>query len=215
MKPNTKGTRTEASNPTGPTELSVKVLQNDMKSDDLTSTHKKNLKVNSELLNHTRNYEMRDLYHRHDRLEYWIKRIHTDLQEPDKTDILNLVENMQDRERAILWIMRCITALILLRKQLQKPFRNATKEDLRHVLKWMEIKGYKASTNEKFRQVLKLFYKTVYGNSEYYPEQVKWFSVKLAKEKAGKETSMDMAEFLEEEEVQKLIDRAPTLQSMK
>jgi integrase/recombinase XerD len=155
---------------------------------------------------------MRDLYHRHDRLEYWIKRIHTDLQEPDKTDILKLVENMQDRERAILWIMRCITALLLLRKQLQKPFRSATKEDLRHILKWMEVKGYKASTNEKFRQVLKLFYKTVYGNSDYYPEQVKWFSVKLAKEKAGKETSMDMAEFLEEEEVQKLIDRAPTLQ---
>ena len=104
---------------------------------------------------------MRDLYHRHDRPEYWITRIHTDLQEPDKMDILKLVEDMQDRERAILWIMRCITALLLLRKQLQKPFRSATKEDLRHVLKWMEVKGYKASTNEKFRQVLKLFYKTV------------------------------------------------------
>jgi len=76
----------------------------------------------------------------------------------------------------------------------------------------MENKGYKASTNEKFRQVLKLFYKTVYGNNEYYPEQVKWFSVKLGKEKAGKETSMDMAEHLEEEEVQKLIESAPTIQ---
>jgi integrase/recombinase XerD len=73
-------------------------------------------------------------------------------------------------------------------------------------------KGYKASTNEKFRQVLKLFYKIVYGNNEYYPEQVKWFSVKLAKEKTGKETSMVMAEYLEEEEVQKLIESAPTLQ---
>jgi len=76
----------------------------------------------------------------------------------------------------------------------------------------MENKGYKASTNEKFRQVLKLFYKTVYGNNEYYPEQVKWFSVKLGKEKAGKETSMDMAEYLEEEEVQKLIECVSTIQ---
>lgn len=49
-----------------------------------------------------------------------------------------------------------------MRKQLGKPFRNTTKDDIRHVLKWMEKKGYKASTNEKFRQVLKLFYKTAY-----------------------------------------------------
>ena len=61
-------------------------------------------------------------------------------------------------------------------------------------------------------RVLKLFYKTVYGNGEYYPEQVKWFSVKLAKEKIGKETSMDMAEYLEEEEITKLIESAPTIQ---
>ena len=155
---------------------------------------------------------MRDLYHRQDRLTYWIKRVNIDLEEPDKADVLKLVEYMQDRERAILWIMRCITAILIIRKQLGKPFRDASKDDMRSILKWMEQKGYKASTNEKFRQILKLFYKTVYGNSEYYPEQVKWFSVKLSKEKEGKETSMDMAEYLEEEEVQKLIEATSTLQ---
>lgn len=155
---------------------------------------------------------MRDLYHRHDKLAYWIHRVNAELEEPDKTDVLKLVEHMQDRERAVLWITRCITALLLMRKQLGKSFRDANKDDIRNVLKWMEQKSYKASTNEKFRQVLKLFYKIVYGNNEYYPEQIKWFSVKLGKEKSGKETSMDMAEFLEEGEVQKLIDSAPTLQ---
>ena len=65
---------------------------------------------------------------------------------------------MQDKERAILWIVRCITALITLRTPLGKPFRNATKDDIRSI-KWMKQKNYKASTNEKFRQVLKLFYK--------------------------------------------------------
>jgi len=155
---------------------------------------------------------MRDLYHRQDRLTYWIRRVNTDLEEIDRKDVLKLIGNMQDKERAILWIIRCITALLLIRKQLGKPFRNATKDDIRSIPKWMEQKSYKASTNEKFRQILKLFYKTIYGNSEYYPDQVKWFSVKLGKEKAGKETSMDMAEYLEEEEVQKLIESAPTLQ---
>ena len=76
----------------------------------------------------------------------------------------------------------------------------------------MEQRGYKSSTNEKFRQILKLLFKIVCGNEgEYHPDQVKWFSVKLGKEKVGKDTSMDMSEYLQEE-VQKLIESATTLQ---
>jgi hypothetical protein len=126
---------------------------------------------------------MRDLYNRKKKLADWIKRVNEDIQDPDKEDILKLVEHMQDKERSILWIVRCITVLIPVRKQLGKPFRESTKDDMRSILKWMEEKGYRASTNEKFRQVLKLFYKVVYGNNEFYPEQVKWFSSKVGKDK--------------------------------
>jgi site-specific recombinase XerD len=156
---------------------------------------------------------MRDLYNRPKKLADWLKRVNEDISDPDRADILKLVEHMQDRERSILWIVRCITALITIRKHLEKPFRDATKDDIRSILKLMEQKGYKASTNEKFRQVLKLFYKIVYGNNEFYPEQVKWFSSKVGKEKTGKETNMDMAEYLEEEEVHKLIENTHTVQS--
>ncbi|MGA7369284.1 MAG: site-specific integrase [Nitrososphaeraceae archaeon] len=156
---------------------------------------------------------MRDLYNRKYEQEYWIQKIQTELQdEEDRVDVLKLVEFMQDHERSILWIVRCITALLLVRKQLGKPFRNATREDIRNILKWMEQKEYKKSTNEKFRQILKLFYKIVYGDHEFYPDQVKWFSTKLGKEKAGKDPSMDMSEYLEEIEIQKVIEAAPTLQ---
>lgn len=118
---------------------------------------------------------------------------------------------MQDRERSILWIIRCI-ALFTIRKKTGKPFKDGTKQDIRSFLKWMEQKGYKSSTNEKFRQILKLLFKIVCGNEgEYHPDQVKWFSVKLGKEKVGKDTSMDMSEYLQEE-VQKLIESATTLQ---
>ena len=41
---------------------------------------------------------MRDLYHRRDKLAYWIHRVNAELEEPDKTDVLKLVEHMQDRE---------------------------------------------------------------------------------------------------------------------
>ena len=52
------------------------------------------------------NYEMRDLYHRKQKLAYWINRANTDLQEPDKTDILNFIQFMQDKESSILWVIR-------------------------------------------------------------------------------------------------------------
>ena len=141
---------------------------------------------------------MRDLYNRKQLLQNCMDRVNSDLYGSDKVDILNFIQYMQDNERAILWITRCITALLLIRIQLKKQFREATKDDIRSILRWMEEKKYKASTNEKFRQILKLFYKTVYGNGENYPEVVKWFSTKLAKEKTGKDTSMDMSEYLDQ-----------------
>ena len=170
------------------------------------------LEIETSHISNTTQYIMRDLYNRRKKLENWIKKVN-DLNDPDKTDILELVEHMQDKERSILWIVRCIVVLLGVRKQIGKPFRSTTKDDIRSILKSMEEEGYKASTNEKCRQVLKLFFKVVYGNNEYYPEQVKWFSSKLGKEKAGKDTSMDMAEYLEEEEIQKLIENAETLQN--
>jgi hypothetical protein len=67
---------------------------------------------------------MRDLYKRRKRLvDYWIKRVNEDVDEPDRTDILKLIEHMQDKERAILWIVQCIRALIILRKHLRKPLK--------------------------------------------------------------------------------------------
>jgi site-specific recombinase XerD len=119
---------------------------------------------------------------------------------------------MLDKERSILWIIRCITALLLMRKHLGKSFKDAARDDIRSLLKWMDDKNYKASTHEKFRRILKFYYKVVYGNNEHYPEVVNWFSVNVGKEKLGKETNMDIRESLEEEEVQRLIEAAPTVQ---
>jgi hypothetical protein len=56
-------------------------------------------------------------------LEYWLKRIDTALNGSDKVDMLFLVSHMQDQERSALWIIRCIIILLIVRKQLKKPFR--------------------------------------------------------------------------------------------
>jgi site-specific recombinase XerD len=157
---------------------------------------------------------MRDLYNRKVRLERWIERIHTDLKdnEPDKQDMLKFVEHLQEKDKSILWIIRCITALVQLRKEIKKPFSQVTKEDVKKLFEWMNNKQYKASTHEKFRVILKIFYKVVYGNNEIYPDCVKWFSVTVGKEIKSKEKTLDIKEYLEEEEIPILIENAPTLQ---
>jgi hypothetical protein len=79
---------------------------------------------------------MRDLYNRKKKLDYWTERIYTDLDGPDKTDVLKLIKYLQDQRKASLWIIRYITALISMRKQITKPFRNAKENDIRKLINW-------------------------------------------------------------------------------
>jgi hypothetical protein len=64
---------------------------------------------------------------------------------------------MHDKETSILWIIRCITALFLIRRHLGKSFKDADRDDIRSLLKWMWMIKTKASTHEKFRRILKFY----------------------------------------------------------
>ncbi|HEX2407460.1 MAG TPA: tyrosine-type recombinase/integrase, partial [Nitrososphaeraceae archaeon] len=152
------------------------------------------------------------MYNRKEKLTHWIQKAKTELNEPDRTHILLFVEHMQEKDNSILWIVRCITALIYIRRQLNKPFVDCKKEDIKSLFVWMDTKNYKASTHEKFRKILKIFYKVVFGKNEIHPEQVNWFSTQVGKEKKSQERDLDIAEYLEENEVPLLINAAPTIQ---
>jgi site-specific recombinase XerD len=155
---------------------------------------------------------MRDLYNRKEKLAHWILKAKTELEEPDRTHVLQFVEYMQEKDNSILWIVRCITALIYIRRQLDKPFVDCKKEDIKSLFAWMDTKNYKASTHEKFRKILKIFYKVVFGKNEFHPEPVNWFSTQIGKEKKSQERDLDIREYLEENEVPLLIDAASTIQ---
>ena len=94
----------------------------------------------------------------------------------------------------------------MLSKILHKPFRYCSKNEIKSLLDWMKTKDYKRSTHEKFRAILKSFFKIVYGNNEYYPDAVKWFSVNVSKEIRDRDRYIDTAKYLEEEELEKLIE---------
>jgi hypothetical protein len=78
---------------------------------------------------------MRDLYNRKEKLTHWINKAKTELNEPDRTHVLQFVEYMQEKDNSILWIVRCITALIYIRKQLDKPFVIVRNRIFRKILK--------------------------------------------------------------------------------
>ena len=156
---------------------------------------------------------MRDLYDRKTRLDYWIDRINKDLDDVnDRKDVLKFVEIMQEKDQSILTIIRCITAILQLRKQLEKPYSKVTKDDIKLLFRWMDSKQYKVETHEKYRAVLKKFYKMVYGNCERYPDCVSWFSVNVGKDKKSQEKNIDINEYLEKEEIKTLIEATPTIQ---
>lgn len=51
------------------------------------------------------------------KLEHWKSRVKNELDSYDLVDVLKLIEHMEDIESSTLWIIRCINALLLLRKQ--------------------------------------------------------------------------------------------------
>lgn len=115
-----------------------------------------------------------DLYNRKALLERSLERL-DELDAVDKQDILSLVQFQRDKQNELLWINRCITALIVLRRKLKRVFRGATKDDIRDLFEGLERNGwethngekreYAGSTDEKFRKIIKLFYKVVYGQN--------------------------------------------------
>ena len=99
---------------------------------------------------------MRDLYNREKRLVYWIERIKTNLDGNDRNDVLKFVDIMpQKKNQAILTIIRNITAILQMRKQLEKSYSQVTKQDVKSLFKWMDSKGYKVQTHVKYGAICK------------------------------------------------------------
>ena len=86
---------------------------------------------------------MRDLYNRKKKLHYCTEKIHTDLDEHDKKDVLKFLEIMQEKDQSILTITRCISIIIQIRKEIDKDLSKFTKEDFKIIFQWMDKNRYK------------------------------------------------------------------------
>ncbi|MDW0194473.1 MAG: hypothetical protein QOA19_09575, partial [Nitrososphaeraceae archaeon] len=73
-------------------------------------------------------------------------KVNTEPEEPDRTDVLKLVEHMKETEKSALWIIRYLNAILMIRKKLSKPLRYCSKNELKELLEWMKTKKYQKST---------------------------------------------------------------------
>lgn len=170
---------------------------------------------NSSNNNNTNTVE-RDIYNRAARKRYWLARIQ-ELEEPDRSDILQYVEYMQEEQRSILRIVRCIQALFAFKRLgldagINKPFRSLTKQEIKDIVARLEAYDYSADTIVTYKTVLKHFYKVVYGNNEYYPVQVEWLKAKVNKDLRRSKEELAFGDYLTEDEIKLLIDTATSIQ---
>ncbi len=163
--------------------------------------------------NVTTNAAYRDIYKREQRVRYWIDRVKTDpIPEEDRADILKFIEHQKQEEISSLRMIRCINALLLAKRIINVRFRDATKEDIKRFVDYLEHNNYTLSTQYTYKSIIKKFYKVVYGKNEYYPEVVAWIKNKVSKDKRMKEEQLSYEQFLTEGEVKLLIDTANTIQ---
>jgi hypothetical protein len=56
------------------------------------------------------------LYNRKQQLTYWLINAKTELEESDRTHVLQFVDYMQEKDKRILWFVGCIRSLIYIRQ---------------------------------------------------------------------------------------------------
>jgi integrase len=156
---------------------------------------------------------MRDIYNREILVQHCVSKVkEANIPYQDKEDILKFIDFMLREGRSSLRIYRCISALLQAKKIIRKPFRECAREDIEHYINYMEDNGFRLTTQTLHKSIVKLFFKVMYGNNEYYPDAVKWVKLKASKDKQREEEQLSYDQFLTEDEIKLLIDTANTIQ---
>jgi integrase len=100
------------------------------------------------------------------------------LGEDDRDALTRFDQHLTVQQLALGSRVNYIDGLLRIRRLLDKPFRDATKEDIEKALSLLPASGKKRELSEttvlRHKIVLKRFYKWFVGNGEEYPANVKW-----------------------------------------
>ncbi len=97
----------------------------------------------------------------------------------NKKLILSFAKMRLARGTGKLRVVKCLYGLRFLAHWLEKPFDEATKNDLVELVGEIENQPYSENTKYDFKVILKIFYKWLKGNDEEFPPEIKWLKPKL------------------------------------
>ena len=127
---------------------------------------------------------MPDIHRFKEKTERKIELLKTDttVSERNKADILRFVNDCYAERLSHGRVYKLLYFLLSLSRMLGKDFADATKEDLKELIRKIENspKNYTENTKKDFRVVLKKFYKWLEGIEDGYPDRVKWMKATIA-----------------------------------
>lgn len=119
----------------------------------------------------------------------------------NKVSILKFHEHCLSQGLSLARTIKYITTMRMIARWLNKPFEDATKEDILKLVQKVELSDYSDWTKHDYKAMLKIFYRWLRGTEEY-PEEVKWIRPGRRRKKILPE------ELLTEDEVKKMAEVA-------
>ena len=126
-----------------------------------------------------------DLYRYDEKLEKTLKALKDDgkLIEDNRKNIISFSRIRLAKGSSAGRVAKVVYCLRNLSKMLNKPFKDATKEDLIGLIGTLDATKYSDYTKYDYKIVLKMFYKWLLGDDETAPAVIKWFRPRLKNEK--------------------------------
>jgi site-specific recombinase XerD/ribosomal protein L40E len=146
-----------------------------------------------------------DIHNFEKRVEQVVEKLN-ELDEVNRNDILKFLKQLSAEGKSAGRIMKYVYTLKTLGKMLNKPFRNAIKENIIDLVSRIETnKNWTDSTKHDFKVILRIFFRWL-RQTEDYPPEVKWVKITLKKN-----NNKLPEEILTKEEVEKLADATDNL----
>ncbi|MBI5222833.1 tyrosine-type recombinase/integrase [Candidatus Micrarchaeota archaeon] len=149
-----------------------------------------------------------DLYNYPKRLEGALGMLRQEhICEENKQDIVSFTKVRLAKGSGHGRVAKIVYCLRNMAKWLNKPYRQATKDDLIGLIGDLEANvNYAEHTKYDYKVVLKMFYKWLLGNDEIFPPEIRWLGLKLKNENHKLPEQL-----LTEDEILKLANMAQNL----
>ncbi|MEM3027401.1 MAG: phage integrase N-terminal SAM-like domain-containing protein, partial [Candidatus Bathyarchaeia archaeon] len=127
-------------------------------------------------------------------------KLHNPMRERDRELLEEFKKNLLSEGLTEARVAKYLDTLRRVSEMLNKPFEEATVDDVKDLVYRLERSGYSPWTKHDYKVALKRFYKWLKGNNEEYPPEVKWIKTTL---KAKDELLPE--DLLTEEEISRLL----------